>query len=238
MNKLLPNLYLDIGNTNIKYCFDDDKIYTVDSNLYELSYIFDKYLHNHNIYLINVNFELNKFIKENTNKNLFIFDKEKYHNEFNLQKKFDYKEIGDDIYFMINFLIESNLSNYLLVSYGTYTVYLIIKNNLIESIQIELGNDAINKFLANKFDLEFFKLKPNLVNGNNTINAINSATYFRTIGTIEEIKKYYKFSNNEIIFCGNGISNTITNNFQDCNVINNLVLLSFKKWCIKKFMKK
>ncbi len=83
MNKLFPNLYLDIGNTNIKYCFDDDKIYIVDSNLYELSYIFDKYLHNHNIYLINVNFELNKFIKENTNKNLFIFDKEKYHNEFN-----------------------------------------------------------------------------------------------------------------------------------------------------------
>lgn len=238
MNETLPNLYLDIGNTNIKYCFDDEKIFIVDSNISNLLSIFNKYLNNHNIYLINVNFELNEFINESINDNLFIFDKEKYHAEFNLNPKFNYKEIGDDIYFMISFLNESNSSNSILISYGTYTVYLIKKNYLIESIQIELGNNIINNFLAKKFNLQISKLKPNLTFGTNTIDAINSATYFRTIGAIESIKKHYKLDNNNIIFCGNGISNAITNNFKNCNIVNNLVLLSFKKWCIKKFMKK
>lgn len=238
MNKLSPNLYLDIGNTNIKYCFDEEQIFIIDSNLHELSLIFNKYLQTHNVFLINVNNELDEYIKKTSHPNLFIFDKEKYHNEFNLQPKFNYKEIGDDIYFMIYFLNELKKKDSLLISYGTYNVYLIKKSSAIESIQIELGNSIINKFIANKFKLKESELEPALINGINTISAINSATYYRLVGTIDNIKKHYNFDNKDIIFCGNAIHNIITNNFQNSNMMNNLVLLSFKKWCIKKFMKK
>ncbi|MDE5617422.1 MAG: hypothetical protein K2I36_01040, partial [Ureaplasma sp.] len=71
-----------------------------------------------------------------------------------------------------------------------------------------------------------------------TIDSINSAAYFRTIGTIEFIKKYYELNNSEIIFCGNGIDKIIIDNFNNCRIINNLVIISFKKWCVSKFMKK
>ncbi|MDE5617725.1 MAG: hypothetical protein K2I36_02665, partial [Ureaplasma sp.] len=98
MNNKISNLYLDIGNTNIKYCFDNENIFIVRSNIFELLKIFNNYLSTHNIYLINVNHELDEFIKQNMNKNLFVFNKKKYYKEFNLSSKFNYKEIGDDIF--------------------------------------------------------------------------------------------------------------------------------------------
>lgn len=238
MNNKLLNLYLDIGNTNIKYCFDDEKIIIAKSNIFELSKIFNNYLVTHNIYLINVNYELNEFIKQNTSKNLFVFDKKEYYKEFNIPSKFNYKEIGHDIYFMINYLNELNSKNSLLISYGTYNVYIIKKNNIIESIQIELGNSIINNFLANKFNLDTTQLIPNLMDVRNTLDSINSSSYFRIIGTIEFIKKYYELNDSEIIFCGNNIDKIINNNFCDSQIFHNLVLISFKKWCVNKFMKK
>lgn len=230
-------IFIEIGYTNFKIK-NNNKIILINNCKFFKSlksiikfYINQKY----EIYILNNNLRMTKkLLKLKTKFNLFLFDKFLYTNTFNIPSFFQIGELGEDLIFLLDYLMNSSEKNIILLSSGTTIVSIIKKNNIIDSIMINLGienqintiNKKLNWSIQNQFTNKYIF--------NSTNNAVNLGIFTLINGIIKQIQFQNQDKNFKFIFCGNGFDSKwkkfLLKTYHPIIFDNNLVLNLFIDW--------
>lgn len=230
-------IYIEIGYTNFKIKKNNEiTIVNNHQHFKQLKLIIKFYTsRKYKIYILNNNLNVSKKIDKWKRKfNFFLFDKYLYANTFNIPNYFQINQIGEDLIFLLNYLMNLTEKNIILMSAGTALVSIVKRNNKINSISINLGIenqvDAINKKLNWTIKNEF----TNRYNLNSTNNAVNLGIFNCINGIIKQIQSQNPQTFYNFIFCGNGFdlkwSNFLLKTYKPLVLDNNFVLNLFSEW--------
>lgn len=230
-------IYIEIGYTNFKTKINNNISVTRNEYPYKLlkQTLFNLSKLGNDIYILNNNLQmLPKLLKWQKKLHFFLFDKYKHSNNMKISNLFKLEQMGEDIIFLLDYLLKSSLKNVILMSAGTALVTIIKKDNKINSVAINLGIEnqiiAINKKLhwsiKNQFVSEF-----NLTNPD---SAVNLGVFNCVNGTIQQIQNTHKNINYQLVFCGNGFdvnwAKYLLKTYKPLKLDNNLVLNLFSEW--------
>lgn len=228
INIINMKIYIDIGNTNIKYLFKNKP-----NNIKIIKSDFDIFKNFLNSYK---DFEF-VIIITHKDKNVFIdiLNESKVNFkiitnldlENNLDSKIDINEIGIDILLASKYFKNSDG---LIILNGTALVSIYIENGIIKLVSIGVGttfqNNLINKILNINYKYNF-----EITDGTNTFNSICLNNYLNIFGIISYFLENNK--NLKIVLSGNNFLNQNLNDIlklsRNINVIENLVLKMLEK---------
>lgn len=221
-------IYMDIGNTNIKYLFKEksDNIEIVETNIDNFKNLLNSYKKFEFVIII-THKEKKNFIDilKKSEVNFKIITNKDFENNLNFE--IDKNEIGVDILLASQYF---KSSNGLIILNGTALVSIYIENGIIQLVSLGAGtsyqNELLNKILNlnDKYNFE-------ITRGTNTFDSICLNNYLNIFGIINYFLE--KNKNLKIVLSGNNFLNQnlndilkLSNNIQ---VIENLVLKMLEK---------
>lgn len=221
-------IYVDIGNTNIKYLckdkFDDIKI--IKSDIENFKDLLNSYK-NFDFVVIITHKEKKIYIDilRKSKVNFKIVTNKDFEN--NINPNIDINEIGVDILLASKYF---QSSSGLIILNGTALVSIYIDNGIIQLVTLGAGTSYQNELLNRILNLND-KYNFEITNGTNTFDSICLNNYINIFGIINYFLK--KKDNLKIVLSGNNFLNQnlndilkISNNIQ---VIENLVLKMLEK---------
>lgn len=221
-------IYVDIGNTNIKYLckdkFDDIKI--IKSDIENFKDLLNSYK-NFDFVVIITHKEKEIYIDilRKSKVNFKIVTNKDFEN--NINPNIDINEIGVDILLASKYF---KSSTGLIILNGTALISIYIDNGIIQLVTLGAGTSYQNELLNRILNLND-KYNFEITNGTNTFDSICLNNYINIFGIINYFLK--KNNNLKIVLSGNNFLNQnlndilkISNNIQ---VIENLVLKMLEK---------
>lgn len=145
-------------------------------------------------------------------------------------------ELGDDLRFLIYYLGQQKQKNIILMSNGSCLVTIVKKDDLVQSISINLGTSTSLNVMKNTYQLDTNKLFFNGY-GTNTNDALALGEYLMLKGILMTTLENFHIRKSSIILCGNGYDENWLNNFKTTTKLKfqyqpNLVLKTFRTWCL------
>lgn len=235
-------VFLEIGYTNFKVITDNnEEIILSSSSTYNLErflnyfdFVNDRlYILNNNINLVGL---LNSFKHLN---NYFLFDCKVNHLNLKISPNINYDELGDDLRFLIYYLSQIKNKDAVLMSNGSCLVTMVKQDHLVNSISINLGLSTSLEVINSKFGLTTNRVFFNQY-GTNTNDALALGEYLMFKGILMSTLENFHIKDSLVILCGNGFNEEWINNFKGTtklkiNYCPNLVLKTFRKWCLENF---
>lgn len=219
-------IYVDIGNSNIKYKYKDKLEIKTISNINFINLV-NKY-YNYDWIIIITNRNKDKFInilkEKKINFKLVSCDDVLFKNI--VDSKINISEVGIDILLASIYLY--NNTGVIIIN-GTALISVFIKDSIIKSISIGLGLSQQNKQLNYILKL---KNQYNIanINGDNTFNSICLSNFFNIFGIINYYQTF--FGINRFILSGNGFKDLDLkdlNKIANIEYVDNLVLRMLEK---------
>ena len=231
------NIYIEIGYTNFKIKINNNisvirneyPYKSLKQTLFNLSKL------GNDIYILNNNLQvLPKLLKWQKKLNFFLFDKYEHSNKMQIPSSLKLEQTGEDIIFLLDYLLKLPSKNVILMSAGSALVTIIKKDNKINSVAINLGienqiitiNEKLHWSIKNRFVTEFDLTKPD--------SAVNLGIFNCVNGTIKQIQNTHKNINYQLVFCGNGFdinwTKYLLKTYKPLKLDNNLVLNLFSEW--------
>lgn len=221
-------IYVDIGNTNIKYLckdkFDDIKI--IKSDIENFKDLLNSYK-NFDFVVIITHKEKKIYIDilKKSNVNFKIVTNKDFEN--NINPNIDINEIGVDILLASKYF---KSSSGLIILNGTALVSIYIDNGIIQLVTLGAGTSYQNELLNRILNLND-KYNFEITNGTNTFDSICLNNYINIFGIINYFLK--KKDNLKIVLSGNNFLNQNLNDIlkisNNIEVIENLVLKMLEK---------
>ena len=221
-------IYVDIGNTNIKYLckdkFDDIKI--IKSDIENFKDLLNSYK-NFDFVVIITHKEKKIYIDilRNSKVNFKIVTNKDFEN--NINPNIDINEIGVDILLASKYF---KSSSGLIILNGTALVSIYIDNGIIQLVTLGAGTSYQNELLNRILNLND-KYNFEITNGTNTFDSICLNNYINIFGIINYFLK--KKDNLKIVLSGNNFLNQNLNDIlkisNNIEVIENLVLKMLEK---------
>lgn len=219
-------IYVDIGNSNIKYKYKDKLEIKTISNINFINLV-NKY-YDYDWIIIITNRNKDKFInilkEKKINFKLVSCDDVLFKNI--VDSKINISEVGIDILLASMYLY--NNTGVVIIN-GTALISVFIKDSIIKSISIGLGLSQQNKQLNYILKL---KNQYNIanINGDNTFNSICLSNFFNIFGIINYYQTF--FGINRFILSGNGFKDLDLkdlNKIANIEYVDNLVLRMLEK---------
>lgn len=219
-------IYVDIGNSNIKYKYKNILEIKAISNINFINLV-NKY-YNYDWIIIITNRNKDKFInilkEKKINFKLVSCDDVLFKNI--VDSKINISEVGIDILLASMYLY--NNTGVVIIN-GTALISVFIKDSIIKSISIGLGLSQQNKQLNYILKL---KNQYNIanINGDNTFNSICLSNFFNIFGIINYYQTF--FGINRFILSGNGFKDLDLkdlNKIANIEYVDNLVLRMLEK---------
>lgn len=219
-------IYVDIGNSNIKYKYKDKLEIKTISNINFINLV-NKY-YDYDWIIIITNRNKDKFInilkEKKINFKLVSCDDVLFKNI--VDSKINISEVGIDILLASMYLY--NNTGVVIIN-GTALISVFIKDSIIKSISIGLGLSQQNKQLNYILKL---KNQYNIanINGDNTFNSICLSNFFNIFGIINYYQTF--FGINRFILSGNGFKDLYLkdlNKIANIEYVDNLVLRMLEK---------
>ncbi|MBU3830740.1 MAG: hypothetical protein H9897_01065 [Candidatus Ureaplasma intestinipullorum] len=221
-------IYVDIGNTNIKYLckdkFDDIKI--IKSDIENFKNLLNSYK-NFDFVVIITHKEKKIYIDilRKSKVNFKIVTNKDFEN--NINPNIDINEIGVDILLASKYF---KSSSGLIILNGTALVSIYIDNGIIQLVTLGAGTSYQNELLNRILNLND-KYNFEITNGTNTFDSICLNNYINIFGIINYFSK--KKDNLKIVLSGNNFLNQNLNDIlkisNNIEVIENLVLKMLEK---------
>lgn len=235
-------VFLEIGYTNLKFVNDNsEEITLLSSSTSNLEHFLNRFdFINNKLYVLNNNSKLisllNSFKSQN---NYFLFDHNINHLDLKINPDINYDELGDDLRFLIYYLNQIENKDVVLMSDGSCLVTIVKQDHLINSISINLGLSTSLEVINSKFGLTTNRVFFNQY-GTNTNDALALGEYLMFKGILMSTLENFHIKDSLVILCGNGFNEEWINNFKGTtklkiNYCPNLVLKTFRKWCLENF---
>lgn len=221
-------IYVDIGNTNIKYLFKDkfDDIKIIKSDIENFKNLLNSYK-NFDFVVIITHKEKKIYIDilRKSKVNFKIVTNKDFEN--NINPNIDINEIGVDILLASKYF---KSSSGLIILNGTALVSIYIDNGIIQLVTLGAGTSYQNELLNRILNLND-KYNFEITNGTNTFDSICLNNYLNIFGIINYFLK--KKDNLKIVLSGNNFLNQNLNDIlmisNNIEVIENLVLKMLEK---------
>ena len=221
-------IYVDIGNTNIKYLCKDklDDIKIIKSDIENFKNLLNSYK-NFDFVVIITHKEKKIYIDilRKSNVNFKIVTNKDFEN--NINPNIDINEIGVDILLASKYF---KSSSGLIILNGTALVSIYIDNGIIQLVTLGAGTSYQNELLNRILNLND-KYNFEITNGTNTFDSICLNNYINIFGIINYFLK--KKDNLKIVLSGNNFLNQNLNDIlkisNNIEVIENLVLKMLEK---------
>lgn len=235
-------VFLEIGYTNFKFVNDNsEEIILLPSSTNDLEHFLNHFdFTNDKLYILSNNTQLVNLLSSFKHiNNYFLFDHNINHLNLKINPDIDYDELGDDLRFLIYYLNQIENKDIVLMSDGSCLVTIVKQDHLINSISINLGLSTSLEVINNKFGLETNRVFFNQY-GTNTNNALALGEYLMFKGILMSTLENFRIKDSLIVLCGNGFNKEWINSFKDTTKLKieyypNLVLKTFRKWCLDNF---